>query len=50
VGNKSTVLGFVGAPWTLAAYAVEGKGSKSYSVIKGMAFSEPSVLHQFLDK
>lgn len=50
VGNKSTVLGFVGAPWTLAAYAVEGKGSKSYSIIKGMAFSEPSVLHQFLDK
>jgi uroporphyrinogen decarboxylase len=50
VGNQSTVLGFVGAPWTLAAYAVEGKGSKSYSVIKGMAFSEPSVLHQFLDK
>jgi uroporphyrinogen decarboxylase len=50
VGNKSTVLGFVGAPWTLAAYAVEGKGSKSYSVIKGMAFSEPTVLHRFLDK
>jgi uroporphyrinogen decarboxylase len=50
VGTRSTVLGFVGAPWTLAAYAVEGKGSKSYSVIKGMAFSEPSILHQFLDK
>jgi len=50
VGNRSTVLGFVGAPWTLAAYAVEGKGSKSYSVIKGMAFSEPTVLHQFLSK
>jgi uroporphyrinogen decarboxylase len=50
VGNQSTVLGFVGAPWTLAAYAVEGKGSKNYSIIKGMAFSEPSVLHQFLSK
>lgn len=50
VGDKSTVLGFVGAPWTLAAYAVEGKGSKSYSVIKGMAFSEPTVLHQLLEK
>ncbi len=50
VGNQSTVLGFVGAPWTLAAYAVEGKGSKTYSVIKSMAFSEPSILHQFLDK
>jgi uroporphyrinogen decarboxylase len=50
VGNRSTVLGFVGAPWTLAAYAVEGKGSKTYSVIKGMAFSDPTILHQLLAK
>lgn len=50
VGDKSTVLGFVGAPWTLAAYAVEGKGSKTYSVIKGMAFSDPTILHQLLGK
>ena len=50
VGNQSTVLGFVGAPWTLAAYAVEGKSSKNYSIIKGMAFSEPTILHQFLSK
>ncbi|NJN58811.1 MAG: uroporphyrinogen decarboxylase [Leptolyngbyaceae cyanobacterium SL_5_9] len=50
VGDRSTVLGFVGAPWTLAAYAVEGKGSKTYSVIKGMAFSDPTILHQLLAK
>lgn len=50
VGNKSTVLGFVGAPWTLAAYVVEGKGSKDYTVIKSMAFSEPDLLHKLLDK
>ncbi|WP_414575466.1 uroporphyrinogen decarboxylase [Anabaena sp. CCY 9402-a] len=50
VGNKSTVLGFVGAPWTLAAYAVEGKGSKTYSIIKNMAFTQPEVLHQLLAK
>jgi uroporphyrinogen decarboxylase len=50
VGNEATVLGFVGAPWTLAAYAVEGKSSKTYSVIKSMAFSEPAMLHQLLSK
>lgn len=50
VGNKAAVLGFVGAPWTLAAYMVEGKGSKTYSLIKGMAFSEPTILHQLLSK
>ncbi len=50
VGNKAAVLGFVGAPWTLAAYAIEGKSSKDYSIIKGMAFSEPTIVHQFLGK
>lgn len=50
VGNKATVLGFVGAPWTLAAYAIEGKSSKDYAIIKSMAFSEPTMLHQFLGK
>jgi len=50
IGNKSTMLGFVGAPWTLAAYVVEGKGSKTYSIIKSMAFSDPTMLHQFLGK
>jgi len=50
VKNDATVLGFVGAPWTLAAYAVEGKGSKTYSIIKNMAFSDATVLHALLGK
>ena len=28
IGNKATALGFVGTPWTLAAYSVEGKADK----------------------
>lgn len=50
VGNEATVLGFVGCPWTLAAYAVEGKSSKDYSTIKSMAFSEPDLLDKLLEK
>jgi len=50
VKNEAAVLGFVGAPWTLAAYAVEGKGSKTYSIIKNMAFSDSAVLHALLGK
>ena len=49
VGNEAAVLGFVGAPWTLAAYVVEGKSSKNYAVIKAMAFREPQILHKLLD-
>lgn len=50
VGDRATVLGFVGAPWTLAAYAIEGKSSKDYTIIKSMAFSQPAMLHKFLGK
>ena len=49
VGNKAAVLGFVGAPWTLAAYVVEGKSSKNYAVIKAMAFQQPDLLHRLLN-
>lgn len=48
VGNASTVMGFVGAPFTLASYIVEGASSKSFTVIKKMAFNEPAVLHALL--
>lgn len=50
VADQATVLGFVGAPWTLAAYAIEGKSSKDYTVIKSMAYREPKMLHEFLLK
>ncbi|CAI5469854.1 unnamed protein product [Closterium sp. Yama58-4] len=48
--NQSTVLGFVGAPFTMASYIVEGSSSKNFSIIKRMAFSTPEILHALLAK
>jgi uroporphyrinogen decarboxylase len=50
VGNEATVLGFVGAPYTLATYCIEGGSSKSYTTIKQMAYNEPALLHSLLSK
>ena len=44
------MLGFVGAPFTLASYIVEGGSSKNYTHIKRLAFGQPDVLHALLSK
>jgi uroporphyrinogen decarboxylase len=44
----AAVLGFVGSPWTLATYVVEGKSTNLYKVIKSLMFSEPIVLDGIL--
>jgi len=48
VKNEAAVLGFVGAPCTLASYCVEGGSSKNFTMIKKLAFSEPAVLRRSL--
>lgn len=50
VKNEAAVLGFVGAPFTLASYCVEGGSSKNFTMIKKLAFSEPTILHNLLQK
>eukprot|EP01018_Ginkgo_biloba_P015144 Gb_19378 [translate_table: standard] len=50
VNNETAVLGFVGAPFTLASYVVEGGSSKHFAKIKSMAFCTPKILHALLKK
>eukprot|EP01039_Chlorochromonas_danica_P009657 gene9657-10677_t len=50
VGNKATTLGFVGLPYTLATYLVEGGSSTEYKRIKTLGYQNPAVLHEILNR
>lgn len=49
VGPDFPVLGFIGAPWTLATYWVEGAGSRNFERILGLRWSNPEVLDALLE-
>jgi uroporphyrinogen decarboxylase len=44
------LIGFSGAPWTLASYMVEGSGSKSYIAIKTLMFQKPDLFRTLMGK
>lgn len=48
VGDEAAVLGFVGAPWTIATYIVEGGTTRTYTTIKSMCHTAPHVLKALL--
>ena len=45
---KTALLGFCGAPWTLAAYLVEGRGVKDFPTLRAFAAAEPRALEDLL--
>lgn len=49
VGNEKAILGFSGAPFTLACYMIEGGSSKDFLQVKEMMFHHPQVFYELME-
>lgn len=50
LSREIPVIGFAGAPFTLAAYMIEGKGSREFKKTKTFMYNHPDTFKKLLDK
>ena len=49
LGDRAALLGFAGAPFTLACYLVEGRPSREYPMTKALMLGAPDVWHDLME-
>ena len=50
LGSRAALIGFAGAPWTLAAYATESRLSRDVEVLSALSWREPETLQKILER
>ena len=50
LAGKVPLIGFAGAPFTLASYAIEGGSSRNFIMTKQFMYREPEAWHKLMDK
>ena len=48
--HETTLLGFCGAPWTVASYMIGGRGTPDLAPARALAASDPALLDALLDR
>ncbi len=48
--EETTLIGFAGAPWTVASYMVEGRSSRDFAAVKGWAYADPGGFGALIDR
>jgi uroporphyrinogen decarboxylase len=47
--SATTLIGFAGAPFTVACYMIEGSGSRDFAATRTMAWREPALFDRIMD-
>jgi len=50
LAGRVPLIGFGGAPFTLAAYMVEGRGSKTYPAVRSLIYRDPTAARDLLGR
>jgi uroporphyrinogen decarboxylase len=50
LGGRIPLIGFSGAPFTLASYAIEGGATRNFVLTKSLMYNQPQVWHQLMNK
>lgn len=50
LGDRAAVLGFAGAPFTLACYLIEGRPSREYPIAKALMYGDQVTWHRLMER